>query len=53
MLDRLLGFAVTLLAIALALTWAWRLLQPLLPIMAVGIGVTVVGSLLIRRYSGW
>ncbi len=49
-LDRLLELAVTLVAIALLLTWAWQLLRPLVPVIAIGGGVaTTVRWLWLRR----
>lgn len=34
--DKLLGVSMTLVVSALSLSWAWALVQPLLPILAFG-----------------
>ena len=52
-LDRLLSASLVLLASAIALSWAWRMLRPLLPV-AVGIGVICALIAIVRwRRSYW
>ena len=36
LLDRALGVAITIVVVALLLSWAWSLLKPLLPVLAIG-----------------
>jgi NhaP-type Na+/H+ or K+/H+ antiporter len=52
-LDRLLGFAVTLLVIALALSWAWRLLRPVVvPLLLLG-AVVLTAAWFWQRRTYW
>ena len=48
-LDRILGFALALVAIGLLLQWAWHLLRPLLPLLAIGLVVAIAVQLVIRH----
>lgn len=51
--QRLLEFAMTLVAVGLLLNWAWQLLRPLVPVLVVGGGVGVLVGLVVRRMRGW
>lgn len=48
-LHRLLEYAVLLVAIGLLLSWAWQLIRPLVPVIAITIGIGVIGALVVRR----
>ncbi len=50
---RLLEFAVAVLAAALMLDWAYRLLRPLAPVIVVVAGAGVAVSFMVRRQRGW
>lgn len=56
-LSRLLGAAITLVVAALLLTWAWALLRPLVPVIAVCVAVGTVVSFTagwwFRRRNEW
>ena len=41
-LNRLVEIAISVLLAALALSWAWQLLRPLVPVLAVAAGLMVV-----------
>ena len=51
--DRLLGLALTVLLSAWALHWAWRLLRPLLPVLALGAVLFLIGRLVLTRHRTW
>ena len=51
--QRLLEFALSLVAAGLLLNWAWRLLQPLVPVVVVGAGLVFLTATLLRRLRGW
>jgi hypothetical protein len=55
--NRLVEFAVSVLAAALMLSWAWALLRPLLPVLVI-VGaalatVAVLAGYVIRRWHYW
>ena len=52
-LSRLVETAVGLLIAALALSWAWRLLRTLLPLLLIIAAVMVIAPLALRRGRGW
>jgi len=52
-IDRLVGVAVGLLLAALALSWAWRLLKPLLLPLGVGFVVVTTATVLWHRRGYW
>lgn len=52
-LDRVLELAVGLVVAGLLLTWAWQLLRPLVPVLAIGTGVAVTGRWLWLRQQRW
>lgn len=52
-LDRLLAAALTLVAVALLLNWAWRLIHPLIPIMVTVAGIAILITYVIQRQRGW
>jgi hypothetical protein len=55
--NRLVEFAVAVLATALMLSWAWALLRPLVPGLAVALGLiaclSVVFGYIARRWGYW
>jgi putative flippase GtrA len=55
--NRLVEFAVGVLAAALMLSWAWALLRPLLPVMAVAavivVAVSAVTGYIAHRWRYW
>jgi hypothetical protein len=55
--NRLVEFAVGVLAVALMLSWAWALLRPLVPGLAVALSLivtlTAVFSYIVRRWRYW
>lgn len=52
-LTRLVELALAVLAAALMLDWAWRLLRPLVPVAIVMSGLVVLGSIGLRRLRQW
>jgi hypothetical protein len=52
-LNRLLEIAVLLVVVGLLLNWAWQLIRPLVPIIAVTAGLSAVVTLLVRRNRSW
>ncbi len=52
-LNRLIEAAVGLLVAALALNWAWQLLRPLVPLLAITIILLFVVPSALRRWRGW
>lgn len=52
-LRQLLEMAVGLVAVGLLLNWAWRLLRPLVPMLAVGVAVVSIATLLSRWRRYW
>lgn len=51
--ERLLEFALSVLAAAFVLHWAWQLLKPLVPIIAIVSGLIVIVVLIIRWHREW
>lgn len=51
--ERLLEFALSVLAAALLLTWAWQLVRPLVPVIVVVSGLAVLGAAGIRHLRQW
>ncbi len=52
-LDRLIELAVGLVVAGLLMTWAWQLLQPLVPVLVMGTSVVVAVRWLIHRHQDW
>jgi hypothetical protein len=52
MVEQLLGTALLLLAAAVALSWVWMLLRPLLPFLFGGVIVLGLGRFYLRRWRG-
>ena len=52
-LHRLIEAAVGLLLVALALHWAWQLLRPLVPILAIAAILVIIVRFALRRLRGW
>ena len=50
--SRLLDLALSVLAAVLLLVWAWRLVQPLLPVIVAGVVIAGIAGLVLhyRRY---
>lgn len=51
--QRLLEFALLLVAVGLLLNWAWQLLRPLLPVLVVGTAVFLTALFITRRLRNW
>jgi hypothetical protein len=51
--DRLLEMAIALAAVGLLLNWAWSLMRPLIPIIVIVSGMTVIGVWMVNRNRGW
>lgn len=51
--DRLLEMAIALAAVGLLLNWAWSLIRPLIPVIVIVGGLTVVGGWLVQRNRSW
>ena len=51
--SRLLDLALSLLAVALLLSWAWALLRPLLPVIITVAAVLVAVGLVVRWRRFW
>lgn len=51
--NRLLQGVVGLLAVALLLRWVWLLIEPVVPVVAVVVGVVAVGWALLQRQRRW
>lgn len=51
-MDELLGATVALLAVALGLTLAWKLLEPLLPVIGLGVLFFGITRFLFQRWRG-
>ncbi|HSH59895.1 MAG TPA: hypothetical protein VK988_09705 [Acidimicrobiales bacterium] len=52
-LDRLIELAVGLVVAGLLMTWAWQLLQPLVPVLVMGTSVVLAVRWLIHRQQDW
>lgn len=52
-LDRLLEFAITMVAVGLLLNWAWQLIRPLIPVLAVSSGIGILVMFIVRRQRNW
>ncbi len=52
-LDRLIELAVGLVVAGLLMTWAWQLLRPLVPMLAIGTSLVVLGGWLVHRRHEW
>jgi putative flippase GtrA len=56
-LNRLLEFAVGVLAAAFMLSWAWALLRPLVPVIVISAAVLVtvagVAGYIVQRWRYW
>lgn len=52
-LRQLLDAAVGLVAVAMLLNWAWRLLQPLVPVLVVGAALVSIATVLNRWRRHW
>ena len=53
LLDHLLQVALTVLVIVLLLSWAWRLLLPLLPVIIGATAAVVITTLYLRHRRSW
>ncbi len=51
--SRLLDLALSVLAAVLLLVWAWRLVQPLLPVIVAGAATVGIASLVLRYRRYW
>lgn len=51
--DRLLSFSVAILIAAMALSWAWSLILPLVPVLAVLAGLVLLVAVIARRFQRW
>ena len=49
----LIDTAVTIVAAVLLLRWAWQLVEPMLPVIVIGMAGLVVGRLAINHYRNW
>ncbi|MDP9164526.1 MAG: hypothetical protein M3O32_00370 [Actinomycetota bacterium] len=52
LVEELLVTALLLLAAAVALSWVWMLLRPLLPFLVGGVAVGAIGRFYFHRWSG-
>lgn len=53
LLDHLLQVALTILVTVLLLSWAWRLLLPLLPVIIGAAAAVVVTTAYVRHRRSW
>lgn len=52
--ERLLMAALTLLAAAWVIRWAWEVIEPLLPVLLGAVGLAIaIRAFLSRRGGGW
>lgn len=51
--SRLLDFALCVLTAVLLLTWAWHLIRPLVPVLAIAGAVAIFIVVLVRRNRSW
>lgn len=51
--DRLLSSSVAILIAAIALSWAWSLIRPLVPVLAALAALVLVVALITRRHQRW
>ncbi len=52
-LDRLLEIAGLLVVVGLLLNWAWQLIRPLVPVIAVLTAIGTTAVILVRRNRSW
>jgi hypothetical protein len=51
--ERFMRLAITLVAVAFLLQWAWRMAAPLIPVVVIGLIGWVVVRLVQRRRQNW